>query len=408
MRKYTFVAPIEIRATRPLDKEPEYIAKGYINANIPDNYGTMKTPFGKKVMRSVFTDNAVDSMERQGKSKKLYVDSGHKIATHMNVERHLEELGISKKDKEQILAEIKVSDIPFSKLISITKDPTNESRLIVDTRLNPYYRNVDETHKNYFDAVWQSMEDKYINGISFDFAPTKVFEKEGITYIDDLELYGINYVGGQALPENTLFEVAMRATKEFVEGEPKMNDEKMKEMETKLVDAEKKLEEANTKVEGFEAKAKEATKAEVIKDKEELQKTVETMKTELEEIKKGKEGDKPIPPAGAQPVVPTEDKYNPKPPQNPELPTAEQLEAIKNFKTVLWENAQVKNQFPNRQDMFKGAPMKVNPEGDLTLGHLLFLQSTQPELFDQTIEGMDNTAKGYLFDKNSFLVKRNI
>lgn len=395
MKHYTFTAPIEIRASRSLEKNPEYVVKGYINANIPDHYGTKNTPFGKKALRSVFTDNAISSMEKQAKAKKIYVDSQHKIATQMNVEHYLDESNLSDADKKRILNEIKISDIPIAKLISLQKDPTNPSRLIADTRLNPSYRNVDESHKSYFDAVWQSMEDKYINGMSFDFAPTKVFEKDGITYIDDLQLYGINYLGGQALPENNLFEVAMRATKEFGD-DVKMDEEKLKALETKLGETSKQLEDANEKVKGFENKVEETQKADAEKEKEDLKTSVETMKKELEEMK-GK------PDTSKKGIVPTGDKYDTKekepglPDQTDKLPTMEELEAIKKFKEILWDNVKVTNRFPTHGDMFKGAPMKINPDGELTLGHLLYLQHDQPDLFNVTVEGMDTAQREALY-----------
>jgi len=395
MKKYTFTAPIEIRGTSALEKDPEYVVKGYINANIPDHYGTKNTPFGKQALRSVFTDNALASMERQAIAKKIYVDSEHKIATQMNVEHYLDQTEMSNTDKKRVLNEIKVSDMPIAKLVSLKRDPANPGRVIADTRLNPHYRNVDENHQKYFDAVWNSMQDKYINGMSFDFTPTKVFEKDGIKYIDDIQLYGINYLGGQALPENNLFEVAMRATKEF-EGDETMN-EKIEQMEKKLNETNTKLEEANKTVAGFQAKEEETVKAGAQKEKDDLKASVETMKAELEEIKKGTgAADKPTDDP-AKKEIKSEDKYNTQGNNPDKLPSMEELEAIKKFKDILWDNVKVKNRFPTHEDMFKGSPMRVNPEGELNLGHLLYLQHEQPELFDQTIEGMDSTQKSALF-----------
>jgi len=371
MRRFTFKAPIEIRATG-LSKEPEYIIKAYLNANIPDNYGTLQMQDGsKKALKSIFTKNGMESLRRQAKSKKIMVDLQHKTAAKINVEHFLDQAKVDPKIKEGIMRQVAVAELPLFKLNDIYEDPINPDRTIVDARMNPHYRLVDEAHKNQFDAVWKSMKEGFINQVSFDFATTDVQEVDGIDRINDLDLFGIDFLGGGALPENQIYEVAMRATQEFKEGETQMKEnEKLKE-DLKVKEAELNV------IKDEQTKAQEEVKKQEIITKEKAEQTerTEVMQKEINELKKkNEETDK----LG---VVPPENK-----PDSPNLNADDEAAKYgEHAHKVFQDKFKTTKQFPNHEDMWKGAPRKVNMDGELGLGEALVLHR---EYYDKTMEAI--------------------
>lgn len=400
MNKYTIKAPIEVRSGT-LEKNPEYIVKAYINANIPDNHGTFKFLDGsKKIMSSVFTRNCVDSLRRQAKAKKILVDSQHKNAARINVEHMMEQGKVDPKLKEGIMRQFKMTELPLFKLNDITTDTNNANRLIVDARLNPSYRLVNEEHKNHFDAVWNSIQDGYINQVSFDFAAKEITPENGIDYINDLDLFGISFTNGGALPENEVFEVAMRAAQDLTE-ETKMteeNNEKMKEMVTKVEDANKAAEESKQQLYKVEEQLKEK---EMTEEKKEHKQTMESMQKEIEELKKTKETETTptIDKTKEQPVVKTEEKTS----TETQTPQMEEIKASDEVREMLWKRAKIMRQYPNHEDLFNLPARQANPDGDITLGMLLALQSEEPERMKEVIDSMTPDAKRELLKKDSFV-----
>lgn len=373
---------MDVRSTQQGFKTPEYIIKGFLNANIPDHYGTLKMKDGsKKALRSIFTDNAIDSIRRQAKSKKIFVDTEHKTAVTVNVKDYLNQLGINKEDQEKLLQQIEIADLPYAKVHDVYKDTENPSRIIFDTRLNPSYREIDEKHQKYFDAVWDSVQNKFIDSISPDFVITDVKRVDDIDYINDVQLFGINYTGGGALPENNIFEVAMRATQEF-------NEERGGKMEEELERKRKEIEDRERQVREREAeikKAEDARKSEELeREKKEHKSKMEQMEKELQELKKKQD-------TGSRAEVPAEDKYG-KPPTQDDLSS---LEYRKKVKDTLWENTKIKNPYPNKENLFGSPPRKTNPEGEMGFGELRELQI---DYFDSIKKNMSPDAQGVLND----------
>lgn len=376
MKTYKIYAPtIEVRGTSG-EKDPEYVVRGVIKANIPDHYGTLKLPNGqKKALRSVFTENAIKSIERQAKSKKIFVDAEHKTAAALNIRHWLDKANIDPELKENILKQVEMSDFPLGKVVDVIPDESDPSTLIFDTRLNPSFRKVSDNHSKYFDAVWESLQNKFLDRISFDFAPTKVKEIDGISYIDDVVIYGIDYTGGGALPENEIFDVAMRATQEFIQmrGSTMENNEKdeLAKIKEQYESEKKKLEQEKLELQ------KKLDEEKISREKEQYQKEIEKMKSELENIKKQNEG--------RRSVVPSEDKYNaPATNQNQVL---DDLEYAEKIRKMLEERVRLRHAFPNREDIWGMQPRRTNQDGDLSLGHLLDLHK---EYF-QAIKGKLST-----------------
>jgi len=288
MKQYSFVTDrIEVRASNLTGSEPQYVVRGY--ASIPnkkDIYKYQKTPNGIKSFKSLFTDNAIASMKKQAKAKKVFVDAEHKIATEINVRSILEE--VSKKTGTDITEEtnqisdfLKFSQLPLARVEDIIVD---DNGLFVDTRMNPSFK---ELEPKYFNAVWNSLQQGFLNGISINFSPTKVQEQfvdgEWVTVIDDLDLYGFSYTGQPALADNSILEVAMRSAMEVRQS---MKGEKMTEQQS-----EQKVQQAVEQIPTVPVSEYEKLKQEnealkqsqVNKEKESYQKQIEDLKKQLEE-----------------------------------------------------------------------------------------------------------------------------
>lgn len=208
---YTFHLPkIETRR-KDLNGVPSYIVKGY--ATTPDNVYTYKTT-GDRAFKEYFTSKALESLRKKLKNEKVFVDAEHITATKHSSEKILEDIQqrASVDVSEQInyiKDRFKFSDIPMFKVEDVKVD---DHGLFVEIQGNPFYRNVDEEHASYFDAVWNSIENGFINGMSLNFKPSETLQvNEGLTQIDDIDVYGISLTAGAANDMANITEVAMRS-----------------------------------------------------------------------------------------------------------------------------------------------------------------------------------------------------
>src|SRR3990167_11431698 len=88
----------------------------------------------------------------------------------------------------------------------------DDKGLFVEVRGNPFYREMDEDHRKYFDSVWSSIESGFINGMSLNMKPTAMVQAgEDLTQIDDVDIYGISLTGSPANPMTSITEFAMRS-----------------------------------------------------------------------------------------------------------------------------------------------------------------------------------------------------
>jgi len=217
MSKESFYFPMI--ETRSFEKDgiPEYIIRGYAaNANHVYAYGRKDG----KTLREFFTDDAIKNITRKAKMKGVRIDAFHQLATRTNIKGMLEKL--QKKtgtniteETNYILDRIRNTDVPLFKLNDMKLD---EKGWFVDIRMNPFYRNIDDEHKSYFDTVWNSLKQGYINGMSVDIDKESLkFQKVNDTLfqIDDADVLGINLLQGSANDMANITEVAMRCFQDF-------------------------------------------------------------------------------------------------------------------------------------------------------------------------------------------------
>ena len=162
-KKYAFDFNIETRSSISSSGTPNYIVNGY--ASVPNHaYSYKYFPNGTS-FKEMFTEEGIKNLVRKAKSQNIFVDALHEIGTLQNTKNLLKDIqmrsGIDiSKEATSILDQIKVSDIPIAKLDSIEVD---DKGIKVETKLNPIYREVDESHRRYFDAIWHSLQDGFLN-----------------------------------------------------------------------------------------------------------------------------------------------------------------------------------------------------------------------------------------------------
>ncbi len=213
--KYSFFIPkIETRSALRKGVK-EFIIKGYAaTAGNPYSYKMQYNLEGKPIrtFKEYFTKKAIESIKNQSKNKKIFVDYGHEKAFSTNVKKIINDMetrsGLSfSEEKDYLFDAFKEKDLPMFKIEDITID---DKGLFVEIKGNPFYREVDEEHKTYFDAIWNSLEDGFINGMSLNFKPIEFQEVNGINQIDDVDVYGISLSGGAANEMANITEVAIR------------------------------------------------------------------------------------------------------------------------------------------------------------------------------------------------------
>jgi len=269
-----YLSKIEVRSTTHGDT-PKYVVRGYaIAPNLPHTYKTVSDSSGRvtRTFKSYFTDNFVQRALEQLQHTDIFVDALHQTAANINIRSLLENMkkkaeqkGITLDDEiSAIMANVKVTQLPLAKPTDFKID---DNGLYLETELNPAFREVDDSHKRYFDAVWYSLQHGYLNGMSFNFTPTKVVNEGGLERIDDGEVWGVSYVSNAALKSATgITEVAMRAlttTTTTLSGANNMENEKDAQKEIERLKQE--IQETNAKTDALILERQAQTQAE--KDK---------------------------------------------------------------------------------------------------------------------------------------------
>lgn len=293
---YDFVADkIEVRSIKD-GTNPKYIVKGTaLMSNKKDIYEYQKRPDGSiRTLKSMFTPHCLESIRQQAKHKRLFVDAQHELALNTNIKSILKGK-LSPEEEKRIGIMLKTKMLPLAKLNSIEIE---DDSLKIETELNPMFREVDTDHQKYFDAVWYSLENKYLNGLSANFANPKVISnKDDEMIIDEIDVLGFSYMDNPALHENSIYEVAIRAMQEGINtrmgenmADTNTNEkDKLNAEKARFEDEKKQFEQQKTEFE--KTKQEDAKKAELEKQAE-GQKKIETDLAEKAEALKQAEEEK--------------------------------------------------------------------------------------------------------------------
>lgn len=227
---------VDTRAIKA-EKGKKVVIRGYAAA--PDlehvyKYYTDKTGKVTNSLKSLFTQNAVISMRNQFRHKKVFVDVNHELASKLNIDNILEI--VQSKNPElspeitAIKENLKMSELPLFRVSGFDID---DQGLKVEVESNPYFAEIDSNHERYYNAIMNSVQEGYINGLSVNFNATRVSSEEGIDKIDDVALYGISLVDSPALGAGSrITEMLVRSIQEAKEAtkmEPERKDEKIVE-----------------------------------------------------------------------------------------------------------------------------------------------------------------------------------
>jgi len=266
---------IEVRSLEENNK-PRYVVRGTAAiSNKKHIYEFAKKSDGSyKTLKSMFTPNFLQSIIKQGKSRKIFIDTQHEMVRDASIKALAKGKNYTEDELKQLDNMLKRKRLPLAKL---TDMELHDDRLDIEIEMNPMFREVDEDHRRHFDVIWHNLEQKYLNGLSINFGKFEYDKDEsGDTVINDGEVLGISIMDGAAEPDCSINEVAIRAIEEGLnirEGDEKMKDEKEKlEKEKAELEAEKKkLADEKKVAEETKAKTEEEAKAKEIETQKEEQ-----------------------------------------------------------------------------------------------------------------------------------------
>lgn len=287
---YSFTTDkIEVRSITE-GRVPRYIVNGTaVISNKKQFYEFRKRKDGSiRTLREMFTDNCLKNIKEQSKHKRLFVDAEHELATAINIRSAIKGK-VSDEDEKKVMLWLKNRELPLGKVndVEITDDSMN-----VYTELNPSFRELDREHQMYFDSIWHSLENKFLNGISTNFVPTSFTTDEfGDTVIDDVDMLGFSYVG-QPKEGHNIFEVAIRAIKEGVNmTEEETEDVKKTNESVELNKVQEELARLKNERDSLLKEKEAAKEADVEKQKQDQAKMISDLQKTVEDLKKAKEAE---------------------------------------------------------------------------------------------------------------------
>lgn len=399
--KYSFDFNIETRSSAA-GEIPTYIVNGY--ATIPEHAYAYKYFNNNVSLKEMFTEKGAKNLVKKLKSKNVFVDALHERAFEHNTKALLKQIqkksGVDiSEESNKIMEQLRVSDIPIAKIHSINLDG---NKPYIETRLNPLYREVDEEHKKYFDAIWYSLQNGYLNKFSINFKPTDVetvlVNGEMMPKINDVDVYGISYTQDAANEMADITEVAVRSVMDASSEVNRMEEEtkkENKELKEKLASMEKKEQdkiEANKKAKEEESKKKldeekktvETTKEEIAKQKAELEKQKEELDTKLKESETKKQETS---------VVPPEDQFN----KEKGTPAGQ---AVKDVISLLPEvNIPKSGSRIQKYGFYQSSSTRPNLDGKIGFGELLIAQAGT-----NSVSLYDSDTKRFMGKKASDIV----
>jgi len=249
----------------------------------------------KLAKKEIFSNEGWERIKKKILSKRIFVDENHKTVASMNIDKWLNQLARETgKDltelKKKINEWMKVSEMPLFKMEDIELE---DDAIVTEITMNPYFAEIDSEHRAYYDAVWGSLKEGYINGLSLNFNPTDVTTKVDystgttVPIINDADIYGISFVSGPAYEDMAgVLDVAIRSAQEKIGGK-NMAEQGSKEQKDK-----KGQQDNDPKVDPTKIKndvKKELKMDTLVEENQKLKKELEKTQQEIEQKKKEQE-----------------------------------------------------------------------------------------------------------------------
>jgi len=273
MKDYNFVMD-EVRSSK---RDGKRYARVRAIANGTDSYNT------------IFTTNARTSLIEQMKNNGVKAHGLHAHAINSNIINYLSDRAskaITSNEQEQVrtlLSHMPNTEYPIGNIIDAKFVDDNTVEAIIEE--NYELRGMGVDYANYLDASWDMIENGKLGGVSVVFNGVETFENGGKTYIDKLNLNGLDFVDRPAHTQTRVLDVFMRAAEDsrLNKKVDKMTDEKtidVDEITRKAEEAAKIKAKEVIDNAANEAKVKADADAEAIRKKEE-----DSTKTEVELLK---------------------------------------------------------------------------------------------------------------------------
>ncbi len=227
-----------------------------------------------KSLKEVFSEQGWNTIKKKIMGRGVFVDDNHKTVIDLKLNRYLNDLSRETgKNLDDIKAEIKrwikASDMPLFKLEDAQLE---DDSVMLEIAMNPYFRDIDESHKAYYDAVSNSVDEGFLNSLSLNFSPTDWTEyitDQGtcIPMINDCDVYGISLVHHAGHDDmQDVLEVSMRAVQDVITknnqtGDGTMTKEQLKEEIKKDLKQEKKEEDLQSQIVELRKQNEEKDKA---------------------------------------------------------------------------------------------------------------------------------------------------
>lgn len=255
---------------------------------------------GADSFNSVFTRSARESLIEQLKSNGVKTNALHKNAIDKNLRTFLKQemknaSGHKLETVQSLLGNLVNREYPIGKVVDagFADDTTIEVLIEENTNL----KNMGAEEAQFLDAAWNMIEEGTLGGVSVVFNDVEAFQQDGKTFIDKLNLLGLDFVDRPSHTQTRVLETFMRAAAEAVEVpeeesedegvEMRMAEEPKVEIKPQIVDVDEVVAKAEAKIE-----AKQQEKEEAAAKEAEAQKKFEEEKSALEEEKAKIEAEK--------------------------------------------------------------------------------------------------------------------
>jgi len=298
----------EIRSSLK-DKIKRYYARGFASFKGLDAAGTK---LNSKAMEKVKRDLLARDVRVGTQHSNVLGDKIIQNLLQLKEKYSLEGKDVSLIDNAIYYASKKQLPLGKTRIAEVTKDGVQ-----VEVEINPYLR---ELNPNYYDAVINMLEDKFLDGFSIEFANAKThdeLDESGSRFkvISDLDVMGLEFVSGAANPNARITEVFCRMAGVKDMEEKKMEDVVSKEeydkIKVQLEEADNKLKSAEEELKKMKPEDKKEDEKLIVEgDKKLKNEELDSLKEELSELKeliKSMKDDKKL--SGAKGIVSPEDKY---------------------------------------------------------------------------------------------------
>jgi hypothetical protein len=233
---------------------------------------------GTDSFNSIFTRSARESLIEQLKSNSVKTNALHKTAIDRNMKTFLENESVTASGErlatvQTLLGNLTNRDFPIGKVVEASFVDDNTIEALIEE--NTHLAKLGPEYKDYLDGAWDMVSDGFLSGVSVVFNNVESFVQNGKTFIEKLNLLGLDFVDRPSHTETRVLDTFMRAAQDsYAVEEPKIEkvDKMTEEVKPQVIDVDEIVAKAEAKMEAkatheAELKAKEDTLKQEYEDK---------------------------------------------------------------------------------------------------------------------------------------------